>query len=95
MECERLVFSGHAIRRMFQRGIGRDEVVAVLSGGETIAEYPDDTPYPSRLVLGFTNGKPVHVVVARDAETDTCIVVTVYEPHPDQWEVGFRRRKSG
>jgi Domain of unknown function (DUF4258) len=72
LECERLVFSGHAIRRMFQRGIGRDEVVAVISGG-----------------------KPVHVVVARDVETDTCIVITVYEPHPDQWEVGFRRRKSG
>jgi hypothetical protein len=48
MDRAQVVFSGHAIQRMFQRGIRREDVLAVLSSGEVVAEYPDDTPYPSR-----------------------------------------------
>jgi len=29
MECTTLRFTGHALRRMFERELGRDEVVAV------------------------------------------------------------------
>jgi hypothetical protein len=94
LECGRVVFSGHAIRRMFQRGVGRDAVNAVISDGETIAEYPDDSPYPSRLLLGLVEGRPLHVVVAWDAGTDRCIIVTVYEPRHEQWEPGFRKRRE-
>lgn len=94
MKCERVVFSGHAIQRMFQRGVGKDAVSAVISGGESIAEYPDDNPYPSRLLLGFVEGRPLHVVVAWDAGTETCIIVTAYEPRPEQWEPGFRKRRE-
>ena len=56
MHCQRVVFSGHAIQRMFERGIGRDAVLAVVSSGEAIAEYVDDTPYPSCLLFGFVEG---------------------------------------
>ena len=64
MTCERVVFSGHAIQRMFPRGMRPDAVNAVISGGETVADYPDDSPYPSRLLLGFVESRPFHVVVA-------------------------------
>ena len=94
MDCKRVVFSGHAIQRMFQRGVGRDAVNAVISGGETVADYPDDTPYPSCLLLGRVGNRPLHVVVAWDAGTSTCIIVTAYEPQPEQWEPGFRRRRA-
>ena len=39
-------------------------VQAVLESGEAIAEYPDDTPYASRLVLGWAGPRPLHVVAA-------------------------------
>ena len=91
MKCERVVFSGHAIQRMFQRSPGRDEVVAVVSSGEIVADYPDDSPYPSRLLLGFVDSRPVHVVVACEAETGMCIVVTAYEPQPEQVTVSLQR----
>ena len=94
MKCGQVVFSGHAIQRMFQRSVGKDDVNAVISGGETVADYPDDTPYPSRLLLGFVEGRPIHVVVAWDPGTDTCIIVTAYEPQPEQWEPGFRIRRE-
>ena len=94
MKCERVVFSGHAIQRMFHRGIGRDEVQSIISTGETVMEYPDDTQYPGSLPLGFGDGRPLHVVVAWDGETGTCIVVTAYEPTEEQWEPGFTKRRT-
>jgi hypothetical protein len=79
---------------MFERGLGRDEVIAVIEGGETITDYPEDRPYPSVLMLGFASGRPIHVVVARDVETGVCIVVTAYEPPPEHWEPGFKKRRT-
>ena len=58
-------FSAHALRQMLARSITVAEVRQVVTGGEAIIEYPDDQPYPSRLMLGFPQGRPVHVVVAR------------------------------
>jgi hypothetical protein len=79
---------------MFQRRISEEDVLDVLTRGEVIEEYPDEVPYPSRLVLGWKGSRPIHVVVADDLESQESIVITVYEPDPGQWEPGFRRRKS-
>jgi hypothetical protein len=79
---------------MFERGIAEADVHKVLAEGEEIAEYPDDKPYPSRLLLGWSGRRPLHVVAAYNAEEDETIVVTVYEPDPALWEDGFRRRRS-
>lgn len=79
---------------MFERGIGVDDVRKVLATGETIEGYPDDTPYPSRLVLGWRGGRPIHLVVADNASSDEVIVITVYEPDINRWEPGFRRRST-
>ena len=32
---------------MVERGIGVEEVQSVVNGGETIEDYPTDTPFPS------------------------------------------------
>ena len=93
MDCKRVVFSGHAIQRMFERAISRDDVLAVIAQGETIAEYPDDKPYPSRLLLWPIGSRPLHVVLAFDEEAGLCIAVTVYEPDLEHWNGDFRTRK--
>jgi hypothetical protein len=49
---------------MFERGISTDDVRQVTELGEVIREYADDTPYPSRLILGWIGGCPLHVVAA-------------------------------
>ena len=59
-----------------------------------IAEYPQDMPFPSRLVLGWINERPLHVVAADDYENKQTIVITVYEPEATQWEEGFIERKK-
>lgn len=79
---------------MYQRGISEQEVRHVISTGEIIEEYPDDTPYPSRLVLGWHGSRPLHVIVADNVDDQENIVVTVYEPDPGEWEPDFKRRKK-
>jgi hypothetical protein len=90
----RLVFRVHAIVRMFERGIAEEEVRETLESGQTIESYPDDSPYPSRLVLGWCAGRPIHVVAADNLQEDEVIVITVYEPDPALWEPDFQRRRQ-
>jgi hypothetical protein len=89
----KLVYRVHAVQRMFQRRISEDDVRYVLDAGEVIEEYPEDAPYPSRLILGDREKRFLHVVVAENTLHEETIVITVYEPDPDQWEPGFKRRK--
>ena len=79
---------------MFQREINEQDVREVLATGETIETYPDDIPYPSRLVLGWRGLRPLHVVVADNSAAQERIVITVYEPNAQQWELEFRRRRQ-
>ena len=72
MTTDRIIFRVHAVQRMFERLINADDVRSVLRDGEMIESYPDDTPYPSRLVLGWVDIRPLHVVVA-----ETCRIVKV------------------
>jgi len=90
----RLVFRVHAIQRMYESHISEEEVRQTIAAGEVIEAYSDDTPYPSRLVLGWHGARPLHVVVADDAADQTNIVVTVYEPAKDEWDADFKRRKK-
>jgi hypothetical protein len=79
---------------MYERGITADDVREVVESGEAIEMYPEDLPYPSRLMLGWRGTRPIHVVVAENQEEDEVVVVTVYEPEEALWAPGFRRRKS-
>ena len=92
MASDNLVFRVHAIQRMVQRQITVDEVRNVLRNGEVIENYPDDTPYPTRLVLGRSGLRYLHVVAA-DQRSHETIVITVYEPNLTEWEPGFKRRR--
>jgi len=74
-------------------GRSRAEVEETIAHGETIENYRDDKPYPSRLVLANVKGWPLHVVVAWNAADRESIVVTVYEPDPSEWDEEFKRRK--
>ncbi len=93
MARERLTFRVHAIQRMFERQISQDDVRHVLATGDVIDSYPEDSPYLSRLVLGWTGSRPLHVVVAFTREASEQVVITVYEPNSTQWDREFRRRR--
>jgi hypothetical protein len=50
---------------MFAGSITPELVARAVGSGEIIAEYPDDQPFPSFLLLYFEGGKPLHVVVGK------------------------------
>ncbi|HEY3127912.1 MAG TPA: DUF4258 domain-containing protein [Acidobacteriota bacterium] len=94
MTFGRLVFRQHAVERMFQRHIAVDDVRKALATSEVIESYPEDTPYPSRLVLGWSGSRPPHIVAAENTQEQETVVITVYEPDRKEWEQGFKRRKA-
>ena len=78
---------------MFERRIDVEDVLQILRTGEVIEDYPSDTPYPSQLLFGWRATRPLHIVVATNAAENQCIIITVYEPDPEQWDSEFKRRK--
>lgn len=93
MDCKGIKFSRHAIERMFERAIAEKDMSDAISNGEVVEEYPDDTPYPSRLLLGWCRSRPLHVVVARDPVSLLCVVITAYYPDAAQWGEDFKTRR--
>jgi len=89
---QQVIFSAHAAKRMFERSISVDDVLVVLDTGEVIEDYPNDWPYPSKLLLAQLAGQFLHVVVAHNVTDDEMIVVTLYEPDPAKWNSDFKRR---
>ena len=91
-DAGKIIFRTHAIKRMFQRRINEKNVRSVLETGEIIEVYTDDTPYPSRLILGWLENRPLHVVAADNIADNETIVITIYEPEQDKWSPNFKRR---
>ncbi len=94
MHCNKIIFSGHAVQRMFERGIKEPEAAKVITDGEVIAEYPDDRPFPSVLILGFTDGRACHIVAGIDREKHFCYVITVYFPDSALWTSDYKKKRK-
>ena len=92
LNCKDFTISLHALKAMLRRSISVDEVVEVANNGEIIAEYLNDKPHPSFLILQYINGRPIHIVIAKESETANCIVVTCYHPNPGLWDVTFTKK---
>ena len=89
----KIILRTHALSRMAQRSISEDDVRRIIESGRTIEEYPNDKPYPSRLVMGWVGSRPLHIVVADNPEQQQAIVITVYEPDAGRWTASFTRRE--
>ena len=94
MDYKHIVFSGHAIRQMFNRGLKERDVLTVIRRGEVIIDYPDDEPYPSCLILGFVQNVPIHIVFAMNKQQQTGVIVTAYIPDTKIWTEDFKSRRS-
>ena len=91
--AENIVVTAHGRKRMSERGILLREVMEAISRGEIIEQYPEDYPFPSCLILGFTiNGRCIHAVISTDAEL--IYLITAYEPNPEEWESDMKTRKG-
>jgi len=86
-------WTSHILERMFRRNINMDDVENALTNGEIIEQYPSDYPFPSCLVLGYTEeGKALHIVCGSNG-TELWLI-TVYIPSPADWTEDFRQRRK-
>jgi len=82
--------SDHAIKRMIQRSIEHVEVMEAILNGVITEEYPHDKYSPSCLMYGKTKaGRALHVQVSLPPKV---VVITTYEPSPEEWLDGRTRR---
>ena len=86
-------WSTHCLERMQERDILRDDVISCVLRGEIIEDYPNDFPYPSCLIFGYTTQEKVlHIVIGAD-ET-TAYVINAYYPSTDKFEADLKTRKE-
>ena len=93
LELDRVSFSKHVVKRLLEREVSQDDILSILISGTVIAEYPDDKPWPSTLILGWIDSRPLHVVAALDQEECYAAIVTVYEPTLDRFMPDFKTRR--
>jgi hypothetical protein len=95
---DRMAFKKHTALRMHQRGISSEEVKEALQNCKIIESYPNDYPFPSGLVVGYTKKRrAIHAMVIIDEEDKKegiIWIITVYEPDISEWKEGFEKRRK-
>lgn len=90
---ENIQITLHAAKRLEQRGISINDIIACIINGEIIEQYPRDYPHPSCLILGHAVSQIyLHVVVGSNMET--LWIVTAYYPDLNNWEADYKTRKE-
>jgi len=71
----------HALQRMFEREVSRDDVFACIDNGKIDTIYTDTGPYPAALIKGWdTQEQQLHVIIGFDESRYTSYIITVYHP---------------
>ena len=84
--------SEHAVKRMIFRSINRHEIEESILNGEIIEDYPDDKYSPSCLVYGKTqSGRDLHIQISFPPNV---VIITTYDPDPEEWVNCKIRRNS-
>ena len=86
-------FTPHAYERIQARGLSANDIISAVASAIVIEDYSDSRPHPTRLLLTMTRRGPLHVVISERLAQGVILVVTAYEPSPEQWHPGFRRRR--
>ncbi|MCL2181453.1 MAG: DUF4258 domain-containing protein [Treponema sp.] len=86
-------WTSHILERILYRGISIEDIENAVINGEIIEQYPNDYPYPSCLLMGYTKtGKVLHVVCGSDGIE--LWLITAYYPNSAQWTDDFRQRSK-
>lgn len=89
-----LIYRVHARQSMFTRFISDECVEHIVRNGEAIEDYLYAFPFPAKLLLGWCNGRSIHVVAAENSSKQLVIVITAYEPTLDKWEPDMKTRRK-
>lgn len=86
--------SEHVIRFLVAGKISVQEIEDAVLNGNIIEIHQNPERGDSALVLGFSEGKPVHVKCA-DGENDWLVILFAYSPVPPIWDDPEHRSLQG
>jgi hypothetical protein len=88
--------SDHGYDEMSDEDIRARDVLAGISEGIVLEDYPTYAKGPCVLVLQRDlDRRPIHVVWGiLKGLSSPAVVVTAYRPNPDSWSEDFTRRKT-
>lgn len=90
---DKVLMTQHSSERCRQRGIKIKDIRHAIMDGEIIEQYPDDYPFPSCLIFGYSvDNKIIHVVMSDEGIGSR--IITAYFPDPEKWESDYRTRKE-
>jgi hypothetical protein len=73
---------------------GETEKMIILKNNEPRAVLLSMEAYEAmEEEIGFSGNIPLHVLIAKDNESDDCYVVTTYVPRRDIWNKDFKTRR--
>ena len=75
------------------RRIKAADIEQAVKSGNIIEDYPNDPRGRSCLILGRVGNRNLHILFARLA-AEELLVVTAYEPDPEEWENDWQTRKA-
>jgi len=84
----------HVNMRLRGRFITRQAILQSHGRFEIIEAYPKDKYLPSYLVYSEYQGDIFHILFAVDLEGVNVRIITAYRPTPEEWEEGFKVRRS-
>lgn len=90
---DKVLMTQHSSERCRQRGIKKKDVRHAVMSGEIIEQYPEDFPFPSCLIYGYTEDNKILHVVMSDEGTGSRII-TAYFPDKEKWTANFKTRKE-
>jgi len=84
----------HALVRLLERNISREDIGKIVEKGEIIEEYHPSGGLPSCLIFGKVKGKVYHVVIGWNDLEKMAYVVTVYTPNLKHFEEDLKTRRK-
>ena len=88
-----ILWTAHALRRLQERNIYREDILNVINNGKIIEQYPDSYPNPACLVLGVSlKNEYLHIVVGCNGECMS--IITAYFATTDKFDSDFEVRKE-
>ncbi len=90
----RILWTYHVNMRLGQRFIARETIIRAIDTYEIVESYPEDKYFPSYLVLGREGADAFHVLFGADVVGQNVRIITAYFPSLDEWETGFKSRRS-
>jgi hypothetical protein len=84
IELDLYEVSVHAEKERYAENISFRDIETAIANGIILEDYPDDPRGSSCLILGYSEGRPIHIVCGQ-TPSSWVRIITVYLPKLPKW----------